>query len=172
MLKTDTSTDILIFLICFCFFKSNKALLKTFIFIWGFFYPNLQAFVYFSDWNACTSFVQLHRKNPISVGGQILNIHFVLQDMHPGSTEVWKAPSKTLMCYSVCYFAELWSNHREDGWMIVGDWHNQNHCDFVQWTCSLVAFDVVYSKVGTRAVATRSQLPSLAYQDCDKKNKL
>ncbi|XP_005753485.1 uncharacterized protein LOC102204272 isoform X1 [Pundamilia nyererei] len=46
-----------------------------------------RAFVYFSDWNACTSFVQLHRKNPISVRGQILNIHFVLQDMHPGSTE-------------------------------------------------------------------------------------
>ncbi|XP_006803485.1 uncharacterized protein LOC102795227 isoform X3 [Neolamprologus brichardi] len=46
-----------------------------------------RAFVYFSDWNACTNFVQLHRKNPISVGGQILNIHFVLQDMRPGSSE-------------------------------------------------------------------------------------
>ncbi|CAI5685604.1 uncharacterized protein LOC100710086 isoform X2 [Oreochromis niloticus] len=46
-----------------------------------------RAFVYFSDWNACTNFVQLHRKNPISVGGRILNVHFVLQDMHPGSSE-------------------------------------------------------------------------------------
>lgn len=49
----------------------------------------LQAFVFFSDWNVCCDFVQDHIKNPISVGGRVLDIHFVLQDMHPGTSQVW-----------------------------------------------------------------------------------
>jgi len=51
---------------------------------------HLQAFVYFSSWDACCDFVRDHIKNPVSVGGVELNVHFVLQDMGPGSSEVRK----------------------------------------------------------------------------------
>ncbi|CAG5929411.1 unnamed protein product, partial [Menidia menidia] len=46
-----------------------------------------RAFVYFCDRDACCSFVQDHIKSPVSVRGLKLSIHFILEDMHPGSSE-------------------------------------------------------------------------------------
>uniref|UniRef100_A0A669D2J4 Zinc finger protein 638 n=1 Tax=Oreochromis niloticus TaxID=8128 RepID=A0A669D2J4_ORENI len=57
-----------------------------------------RAFVFFSDWNACCDFVQDHIKNPISVGGRVLDIHFVLQDMHPGTSQ--ETMYRTMMKWS------------------------------------------------------------------------
>ncbi|KAM9717353.1 uncharacterized protein ACNS7B_021029 [Menidia menidia] len=46
-----------------------------------------RAFVYFCDRDACCGFVQDHIKSPVSVRGLKLSIHFILEDMHPGSSE-------------------------------------------------------------------------------------
>ena len=50
----------------------------------------LQAFVHFNNWDSCCDFAQSHIRNPVSVGGCPLSIHFVLQDMQPGFSEVLK----------------------------------------------------------------------------------
>lgn len=54
---------------------------------------SLQAFVFFHSWDACCEFVRDYITNPVNVGEWTLRIHFVLQDMHPGSSEVWKQSS-------------------------------------------------------------------------------
>ncbi|XP_044196480.1 uncharacterized protein LOC122973207 isoform X2 [Thunnus albacares] len=46
-----------------------------------------RAFVYFEDWTACCDFVQDHLRNPVSVKGHKLCVHFLLQHMYPESTE-------------------------------------------------------------------------------------
>ncbi|RVE60760.1 hypothetical protein OJAV_G00183800 [Oryzias javanicus] len=46
-----------------------------------------RAFVFFSSWESCLSFVQSHIRETVSVGGFNLHVHFVLQDMRPGSSE-------------------------------------------------------------------------------------
>ncbi|XP_040887346.1 uncharacterized protein LOC121177191 isoform X2 [Toxotes jaculatrix] len=57
-----------------------------------------RAFVHFSDWAACCSFAQDHIRNPVSVRGSILKLHFVLQHMYPESRE--ELMYKTLMKWS------------------------------------------------------------------------
>ena len=47
-----------------------------------------QAFVYFSKWETCCKFAQNHLRNPVSVKGSVLNIHLVLENMDPGTSEV------------------------------------------------------------------------------------
>ncbi|KAM7376989.1 hypothetical protein PAMA_013667 [Pampus argenteus] len=42
-----------------------------------------RAFVYFEDWTACCSFVQDHIRKPVSVRGQKLYVHFLLERMYP-----------------------------------------------------------------------------------------
>ncbi|XP_030609082.1 uncharacterized protein LOC115796791 isoform X2 [Archocentrus centrarchus] len=64
-----------------------------------------RAFVYFSSWNDCTNFVKDHIKNPVSVGGRILDVHFVLRDMHPGSSEEIKY--RNMMKWSNAHVTEL-----------------------------------------------------------------
>ncbi|KAM9836619.1 uncharacterized protein ACBR49_019063 [Aulostomus maculatus] len=46
-----------------------------------------RAFVYFEDWTSCCNFVRDHFKSPVSVGGTLLHVHFVLQSMSPESRE-------------------------------------------------------------------------------------
>ncbi|KAM4536761.1 uncharacterized protein PAE49_021229 isoform 2-T2 [Odontesthes bonariensis] len=64
-----------------------------------------RAFVYFCDRDACSSFVQDHIKNPVSVRGFKLSIHFVLEDMHPGCSE--EVMYRTLMKLSNAHVPEL-----------------------------------------------------------------
>lgn len=54
---------------------------------------HLQAFVFFPDWSSCCSFVRSHIARPVYVKDTVLYVHFVLQDMHPESTEVGRQPS-------------------------------------------------------------------------------
>uniref|UniRef100_A0A665TPZ5 Matrin-type domain-containing protein n=1 Tax=Echeneis naucrates TaxID=173247 RepID=A0A665TPZ5_ECHNA len=57
-----------------------------------------RAFVYFSDWTSCSNFVRDHIKNPVSVRGSLLNVHFVLEHMAPEPSE--ELMYKTLMKWS------------------------------------------------------------------------
>ncbi|XP_073331666.1 uncharacterized protein [Pagrus major] len=54
-----------------------------------------RAFVFFADWTACCNFARDHIKNPVSVQGCTLNVHFVLQHMTLESSE--ETMYKTLM---------------------------------------------------------------------------
>ncbi|KAM9836620.1 uncharacterized protein ACBR49_019064 [Aulostomus maculatus] len=51
-----------------------------------------RAFVYFEDWTSCCNFVRDHFKSPVSVGGTLLHVHFVLQSMSPESRELFSHP--------------------------------------------------------------------------------
>ncbi|XP_056224748.1 uncharacterized protein LOC130164210 isoform X2 [Seriola aureovittata] len=57
-----------------------------------------RAFVYFNNLTACCNFVRDHIRNPVSVGGSRLRVHFVLEQMHPESRE--ELMYKTLMKWS------------------------------------------------------------------------
>ncbi|KAM3590234.1 uncharacterized protein V6R79_006289 [Siganus canaliculatus] len=46
-----------------------------------------RAFVFFPDWNACSRFARDHIRNPVSVTGSVLHVHFVFEDMSPDSSE-------------------------------------------------------------------------------------
>ncbi|XP_062240543.1 zinc finger protein 638-like [Platichthys flesus] len=46
-----------------------------------------RAFVHFSDWSSCCDFVRYHIREPVSVQGCVLKIHFVLEYMYPESRE-------------------------------------------------------------------------------------
>ncbi|XP_053271921.1 zinc finger protein 638 [Pleuronectes platessa] len=46
-----------------------------------------RAFVHFSDWTSCCNFVRDHIREPVSVRGSVLKIHFVLEYMYPESRE-------------------------------------------------------------------------------------
>ncbi|KAG7215145.1 hypothetical protein INR49_022737 [Caranx melampygus] len=54
-----------------------------------------RAFVYFSNWTSCCSFVRDHLRKPFSVRGSTLQVHFVLEQICPESTE--ELMYKTLM---------------------------------------------------------------------------
>ncbi|MEQ2225564.1 hypothetical protein ILYODFUR_018795, partial [Ilyodon furcidens] len=64
-----------------------------------------RAFVFFCDWEACCSFVSDCVKNPISVGGCLLSVHFVFDDMHPGCSE--EKMYRNLMKWSNGYVPEF-----------------------------------------------------------------
>ncbi|XP_076580489.1 uncharacterized protein znf638 isoform X2 [Chaetodon auriga] len=57
-----------------------------------------RAFVFFADWTSCCDFVRDHMKDRFSVRGSRLCVHFVLQDMNPGSSE--EMMYKSLMKWS------------------------------------------------------------------------
>ncbi|XP_030609648.1 zinc finger protein 638-like isoform X2 [Archocentrus centrarchus] len=63
-----------------------------------------RAFVFFNDWNTCCEFARDHIKNPISVGGRVLDIHFVLQDMQPGTSQ--ETMYRTMMKWSNAHVPE------------------------------------------------------------------
>lgn len=50
----------------------------------------LQAFIFFNNWNMCSTFAEDCLRSPVTVRGCHLNIHFVLEDMHLHSSEVWE----------------------------------------------------------------------------------
>ncbi|KAG7215146.1 hypothetical protein INR49_022738 [Caranx melampygus] len=54
-----------------------------------------RAFIYFSNWTSCCSFVRDHLRKPFSVRGSTLQVHFVLEQICPESTE--ELMYKTLM---------------------------------------------------------------------------
>ncbi|XP_041840716.1 uncharacterized protein LOC121639498 isoform X3 [Melanotaenia boesemani] len=64
-----------------------------------------RAFVYFTDWTACCRFVRDHIKNPVSVLGQTLEIHLVLENMDLGSSE--EDLYTTLMKWSNSHVSDL-----------------------------------------------------------------
>ncbi|XP_072232274.1 uncharacterized protein [Leuresthes tenuis] len=47
-----------------------------------------RAFVYFDNWNMCSTFARDSIRNPALVRDSVVTVHFVLQDTHPGSNEV------------------------------------------------------------------------------------
>ncbi|XP_070849509.1 microtubule-associated protein futsch-like [Chaetodon trifascialis] len=57
-----------------------------------------RAFVFFADWASCCNFVRDHMKDRFSVKGSRLCVHFILQDMNPGSSE--EVMYKSLMKWS------------------------------------------------------------------------
>ncbi|XP_041635686.1 uncharacterized protein LOC121504720 [Cheilinus undulatus] len=57
-----------------------------------------RAFVFFSDWATCCSFVQDHLAKPLMVKDHTLKIHIVLEHMHPESSE--EMMYKSLMKWS------------------------------------------------------------------------
>ncbi|XP_041840725.1 uncharacterized protein LOC121639500 isoform X3 [Melanotaenia boesemani] len=64
-----------------------------------------RAFVYFNSWESCSDFVRDHIRNPFSVRGFKLEVHFVLQDMHPGSSE--EIMYRTMMKWSNAHVPDL-----------------------------------------------------------------
>ncbi|CAB1417832.1 unnamed protein product [Pleuronectes platessa] len=46
-----------------------------------------RAFVHFCDWTSCCNFVRDHIREPVSVRGSVLKIHFVLEYMYPEPRE-------------------------------------------------------------------------------------
>ncbi|XP_061566723.1 uncharacterized protein LOC133420866 [Cololabis saira] len=46
-----------------------------------------RAFVFFHNWDACCRFFLHHSRRPVSVKGNTLNVHLVLEEMQPGSCE-------------------------------------------------------------------------------------
>jgi len=51
-----------------------------------------QAFVYFNNFESCCNFVEDQSRTPVSVKGSVLNVHLVLEQMDPGSSEVCREP--------------------------------------------------------------------------------
>ncbi|XP_023822157.1 uncharacterized protein LOC101175269 [Oryzias latipes] len=47
-----------------------------------------RAFIFFNNWNMCSTFAEDCLRSPVTVRGCHLNIHFVLEDMHLHSSEV------------------------------------------------------------------------------------
>ncbi|XP_072232731.1 uncharacterized protein [Leuresthes tenuis] len=92
-----------------------------------------RAFVYFCDRDACSSFVQDHIKNPVSVGGLKLSIHFVLEDMHPGSSE--EVIYRTLMKWSNAHVPEL--ERLEERLLCVEI--SETNVDLIKWVVKEVA---------------------------------
>ncbi|MEQ2163031.1 hypothetical protein GOODEAATRI_026042, partial [Goodea atripinnis] len=64
-----------------------------------------RAFVFFSSWDACCDFVLNHIRNPVSVNGCRLSVHFVLEDMQPGFSE--EPMYRALMKWSNAHVSEL-----------------------------------------------------------------
>ncbi|XP_008433863.2 uncharacterized protein LOC103480617 [Poecilia reticulata] len=50
-----------------------------------------RAFVYFNDWRSCYNFVQDFLKKGVSFTSHKLHVHLVLEEMNPGSSEVWRS---------------------------------------------------------------------------------
>lgn len=48
----------------------------------------LQAFVFFSNWTACSEFLKEHVRTPVSLKGHTLSVQVVLEKIHPGSNQV------------------------------------------------------------------------------------
>uniref|UniRef100_UPI0037E7657C microtubule-associated protein futsch-like n=1 Tax=Semicossyphus pulcher TaxID=241346 RepID=UPI0037E7657C len=57
-----------------------------------------RAFVFFADWITCCNFVKDHIKKRVSLRGDMISVHFVLQHMYPESTE--EMMYKSLMKWS------------------------------------------------------------------------
>ncbi|XP_047241010.1 uncharacterized protein LOC124880122 isoform X2 [Girardinichthys multiradiatus] len=64
-----------------------------------------RAFVFFSNWDACCDFVLNHIRNPVSVNGCRLSVHFVVEDMQPGFSE--EPMYRTMMKWSNARVSEL-----------------------------------------------------------------
>ncbi|XP_041840732.1 zinc finger protein 638 [Melanotaenia boesemani] len=47
-----------------------------------------RAFVFFDNWDMCSTFARDFIRNPVLIRSCTVTIHFVLEDMHPGSNEV------------------------------------------------------------------------------------
>ncbi|XP_067379324.1 uncharacterized protein [Channa argus] len=57
-----------------------------------------RAFVYFNSWTECCDFAHSHIRNPVSLRGYTLTVHFVLENMYPESKE--ELMYRTLMKWS------------------------------------------------------------------------
>ncbi|MED6290808.1 hypothetical protein CHARACLAT_017181, partial [Characodon lateralis] len=63
-----------------------------------------RAFVYFNSWDSCCSFVRDHLRNPFSLEGSALSVHFVLEDVYPGASE--ERMYKNLMRWTNAHVSE------------------------------------------------------------------
>ncbi|XP_036002531.1 uncharacterized protein LOC105935949 isoform X2 [Fundulus heteroclitus] len=70
-----------------------------------------RAFVYFNDWQSCREFAEDYLKNQVSLKGHVLNVHLILEEMHPKfrekQTPKMELMYQTLMKWSNAHVPEL-----------------------------------------------------------------